>query len=65
MDEDAAAIDRFIREAGIAGVDELRARRMELVRQLAAAEDELRATRDEVAALTSAEQERRAELLGV
>ncbi|MGW4476073.1 hypothetical protein ACWENQ_40945 [Nonomuraea sp. NPDC004354] len=62
LDKDAAAIDRFIRDAGIADVDELRARRLYLVQQLAAEEDKLRATRDEVAALTSAEEDRRAEL---
>ncbi|MGV9386501.1 hypothetical protein ACWDRB_62620 [Nonomuraea sp. NPDC003707] len=62
LDKDAAAIDRFIRDTGIADVDELRARRMNLLQQLAAAEDKLRATRDEFAALTSAEEDRRAEL---
>uniref|UniRef100_UPI003F4907B4 hypothetical protein n=1 Tax=Nonomuraea sp. CA-252377 TaxID=3240003 RepID=UPI003F4907B4 len=62
LDEDAAAIDRFIRDAGITDADDLRVRRMDLGQQLAAAEDKLQATRDEVAALTSAEQERRTEL---
>ncbi|MEU4424798.1 hypothetical protein AB0F81_29610 [Actinoplanes sp. NPDC024001] len=62
LDKDAAAIDRFIRDSGVADVDELRARRMDLVQQLAAAEDQLRATRDEVSALTQVEEQRRAEL---
>ncbi|MFI7075030.1 MULTISPECIES: hypothetical protein [Micromonospora] len=62
LEKDAAAIDRFIRDAGIADPDELRARRMDLLQQLAAAEDSLQATRNEVDALTSAEEERRAQL---
>ena len=62
LDKDAAAIDRFIRDAGIVDVDELRARRMDLAQQLGAAEDKLRAIRDEVAALTGAEEDRQAEL---
>ncbi|MEV0586746.1 hypothetical protein [Nonomuraea sp. NPDC050310] len=62
LDKDAAAIDRFIRDAGIADVEQLRTRRMDLAQQLAAAEDKLQATRDEVAALIGAEEDRRAEL---
>ncbi|MFF5084988.1 hypothetical protein ACFY36_48790 [Actinoplanes sp. NPDC000266] len=62
LDKDAAAIDRFIRDSGVVDVDELRAHRMDLVQQLATTEDKLRAARDEVAALTGADQDRRVEL---
>lgn len=62
LDKDAAAIDRFIRDAGIADSDQLRARRMDLLQQLASAEDKLQATRNEVDALTTAEADNRTRL---
>ncbi|MDG4768031.1 AAA family ATPase [Solwaraspora sp. WMMD406] len=62
LEKDAVAVDRFIREAGIADPDELRARRLQLLQQLGAAEDGLRAIREEVEALTAAEEERRGRL---
>jgi hypothetical protein len=62
LEKDAAAIERFIVDAGITDPDDLRTQRLRLLQLLQTAEDQVQATRQEVDALTATDQARRAAL---